>query len=734
MRRLLVAAGVCALLLAVTTASAFGQRIDRARAGRLLRRPHQEAQFIVKFRDRLPEADDVAAWAGTRVRALARIGEGEFHLVETEAGGADVLAGLSEHPEVELIEPNYLIQVDKTPGDPLFAQQWGLKNGSVTGADVAAAAAWDYTTGSRRQIVAVLDTGIDYAHPDLTANLWTAPRSFTFTGAAGTVTCPAGARGINAIASTCTPMDDHGHGTHVAGIVGAAGDNGAGAAGVNWTASILAVKILNAQGSGTLADALRGLDGVLQIKRQFGPDGNVRVINASWGFPASSPSLEAAIGAVNNADILFVAAAGNAAANNDTTASFPANSAQPNVISVAATTRTDALAGFSNYGTKVHLGAPGDGIVSTYPAARYASMSGTSMATPFVAGAAALVLSSCTASTATLKQHLLASVDPLAALAGKTATGGRLNVYKAIRRCASPSVTIAADPASRTVQAGGAAAYTLLAQGLGGVSGAGTLTVTGAPAGVTVSAPGSVTLGGTVSVNVVTQTTAVAGTYTLTAKVTSGGYTATVGLTLIVQPRALFTLAAATPAAVAPGASGAIPVTISRATGFTGAVTVTPHGLPAGWTAAAVTIAAGATAANVTFSVPATATGATVPVTLAAASASPAYTTSVPVSVTVQPAASLKLAFRSDRYSVKAGSAASMEFTITASSPLSAMQFTLSGMPGPAPVQIAPVSNGVYRLVISTPASWAGRTLSLKLDLAANGLRASATTALSVSP
>jgi subtilisin family serine protease len=732
------AAGRAALVgigVLLAAGSVWGQRMDGGRAARMLRQPHAEGQFIVKFREAAaPEAGDVERYARGRVRGLARIGEGAFHLLRTEAGGAEVLASLSEHPEVEWIEPNYEIRVGATPNDALFGQQWGLKNAATASADVAAVAAWDYGTGSRKTVVAVIDTGVDFNHPDLDGNIWTAPRAFTFNGAGGTVNCPAGSRGINAIASSCVPMDDNGHGTHCAGIIGAMGNNSSGVTGLNWTASILPVKFLGANGSGLLSDALRAIDAVVHIKKQFGAEANVRVISASWGFTGNSQSLEAALSAVNAADILFVSAAGNEGANNDVTASYPANSSQPNVIAVAATDRNDALAGFSNYGSKVHMAAPGVGIASTYRNGQYANMSGTSMAAPFVAGAAALLLGSCTADTAAVRGHLLASVDVLPSLSGKTASSGRLNVYKAVRRCAAPSVTVAATPASATMKAGEKAVFSLLATGAGGLTGAASIAVTG-PAGITATASGPVTLGTAVNVTVTAAANLAAGTYALTATVRAGPYKASTPLTLVIAAGPAFTFKATAPSVpVKTGTTTAIALQITRAAGFTGPVTVTPQGLPAGVTAAPVTIASGATTANLALRVAASAAGGATPIALTATGGSPVTTATAKPAITVEKPASLTLAFQSPAFSAKAGTPVSMDFTVAASTTPASMRFSLLGMPGPAMAMIQSSGAGAYKLIIYTPASWSGKTATLQLALQANGLTASATTKLRLTP
>jgi hypothetical protein len=313
------------------------------------------------------------------------------------------------------------------------------------GADIAAPPAWDVTTGGTAVVVAVIDTGIDYTHPDLAANVWTYknPENIPFTVIIGgqPVECQVGTHGFNAITHSCDPMDDHSHGTHVSGTIGAAGNNGIGVAGVNWQGSIMGARFLDATGSGYLSDAVEAMDFVIQVKQLGLAD--VRVMSNSWGGGGYSQTLYNEIQKANANDILFVAAAGNAASDNDQTPSYPAGYSAPNVISVAATDNRDSLASFSNYGpTTVHLGAPGVNVLSTIPGGGYAYYSGTSMATPHVSGAAALVLSGCPAlSTAQLKEDILGNVDPVPSLTGKTVTGGRLDVSKAIIACSGPART-----------------------------------------------------------------------------------------------------------------------------------------------------------------------------------------------------------------------------------------------------------------------------------------------------
>ncbi|HEU4869932.1 MAG TPA: S8 family peptidase [Pyrinomonadaceae bacterium] len=359
------------------------------------------------------------------------------------ADPASIVAEYSKLPEVEYAEPNYEIKLEEEsagplepvlPHDPQFENQWALSNsgqkGGKKGADISATLAWATTTGSDKLVVAVLDTGVDYTHEDLAANMWTRPDSLPpyHDAELGTID---DVNGFNAIDNASDPMDDNGHGTHCAGIIGAEGENDLGIAGVNWKVQIMPLKFMGAGGSGTTKDAIEAINYVINRKKA---GVNVRIISASWGSTQRSRALETVIRKAYENDILFVAAAGNSSVDNDRTPHFPSSYDVPNVISVAALDRHDQLASFSNFGAKsVAIAAPGVDILSTWLGNEYEEKSGTSMATPVVSGVAALMLAeNPRMSVDELRKKLLASTDPIVALKGKTVTGGRINAAKAL--------------------------------------------------------------------------------------------------------------------------------------------------------------------------------------------------------------------------------------------------------------------------------------------------------------
>jgi uncharacterized repeat protein (TIGR01451 family) len=379
---------------------------------------------------------------------IANVRNGAIWRMHSRGKNTEALvAALQRNPKVAYAEPNYIVQSSATPNDPYYSQLYALQK--VIGAEQA----WDVTTGSASIVVGVVDTGINYTHPDLAPNVWSNP------GGKGNSACAAGTHGFNALTSTCDPRDDHYHGTHVSGTIGAVGNNGVGVTGVNWTTSIMGLKFLDSQGYGTISGAITAIDFAVQAKI----DGvNVRVLSNSWGGLGFSKALFDEINKAGENDILFVASAGNDHADNDLDPHYPSSYSASNLIAVAATDSFDRLASFSNFGLKsVHLGAPGVSILSTYSDG-YAALSGTSMAAPHVAGAAALLLAqSPSLTTAQVKSAILANTEPIESLNGKTVTGGRLSLARMFGFPSPPGFSIAVTPASRTIAGGESATFTV---------------------------------------------------------------------------------------------------------------------------------------------------------------------------------------------------------------------------------------------------------------------------------
>lgn len=304
-------------------------------------------------------------------------------------------------------------EINPPVADVELNRLWGINK-------IEAKSAWETHRGDRNFIVADIDTGIDYNHVDLGFNIWRNPNPTEKNDVAG----------FDFVHNDGLPFDDQEHGTHTAGTIGAVGGNGVGISGVSQQVSLMALKFITKDGSGTTADAIRAID--------YAINHGAKVLSNSWGGQGD-PDNKALFDAIERArakGVLFVAAAGNSSADNDQpdAASYPAAFDNDNLIAVAATDERDGLAYFSNYGKKTtHLGAPGDKVYSTVPGNHYKAMSGTSMACPHVAGAAALVWSKHPDwDYKKVKQALLSTVDQLPALQGKTITGGRLNVLKAL--------------------------------------------------------------------------------------------------------------------------------------------------------------------------------------------------------------------------------------------------------------------------------------------------------------
>ncbi|MCO6429529.1 MAG: S8 family serine peptidase [Deltaproteobacteria bacterium] len=346
----------------------------------------------------------------------------------------DFCAKLLASGEASSCSPDFEIRALATPNDPSYPSLWGMN--ATSGID--APSAWDISTGSQEVIVAVVDTGVDYSHPDLADNMW-----FNTGEVSGNGIDDDGngyiddVYGWNAVSNNGNPMDDNGHGTHCAGTIGGRGNNGIGVAGVNWSVKIMALKFLNANGSGSLSGAVSVLN-YMNTMKQRGV--NIRVSSNSWGGGGFSQSLYNAIAKARDLGIIFVAAAGNESNDNDASPSYPAGYELSNVVSVAALDQQRNAASFSNYGANtVDIAAPGVGILSTYPGNRYASLSGTSMATPHVSGALALLLASEAGLTADqAMERLYATGLPLSTLTGVVRTGRMLNAGRLLRNESNP--------------------------------------------------------------------------------------------------------------------------------------------------------------------------------------------------------------------------------------------------------------------------------------------------------
>ena len=345
-----------------------------------------------------------------------------YAVVETPLDSRDWADEIESADHITYAEPDWqLTAADLTPKDPSWRDLWGMKK-------VQAPTAWQASTGSRDIVVAIIDSGIDYTHEDLEGQMWVNPdEDLSTPGDDDGNGWHNDVHGIDCANDDADPADDTGHGTHVAGTIGAAANNGAGVAGAAWNVKLMALKFLGADGVGYTSDAIQCL--------YYAIAEGAHITNNSWGGPSFSRTLQNAISYAGERDQLFVAAAGNDGLDTDVTPHYPAAYDLDNVVSVAASTSDDQLAGFSNYGAgSVDLAAPGVRILSTVPGG-YAYYSGTSMATPHVTGAAVLALAmdpALRSNVTALRAALLENVDPVAGLGGKVATGGRLNIARTV--------------------------------------------------------------------------------------------------------------------------------------------------------------------------------------------------------------------------------------------------------------------------------------------------------------
>jgi subtilisin family serine protease len=440
--------------MAATTAPAASQRQPVPLSGSP---PAAYDEILVRFREGTLEAAISGAHVRSGARELRRF-DHLHNLVHVKLQGksvAEALAAYRANPAVIYATANYSRSLRLTPNDPYFVNGslWGLQNPAVPGADIHATDAWNLTTGSRDVVVMVLDTGIDYTHQDLAPNMWRNTADcfndgIDHDGNGYINDC----YGINPAYGNSDPMDDDvvggSHGTFMAGIIGAVGNNGIGVVGVNWQIGLMACKAFGKNRIGYDSAIIQCLEYALTMKRR---GVNIVATNSSFGGADYDPAMYDAIGELMNAGILFIAPAGNGLdEDKPISAIYPANYDLPNVIAVAALdksdpldNKSDALYPGSGYGAhSVHLGAPGGGIVSTVIGNGYDIEDGTSNATAYVSGVAALLkASNPTWDWRTVKNRILAGGDDDPALRNilnDTITGKRLNAYGALTCVNSP--------------------------------------------------------------------------------------------------------------------------------------------------------------------------------------------------------------------------------------------------------------------------------------------------------
>lgn len=397
--------------------------------------PSVPNEYLVKFKSQFTNLtiqnvkDTLGAAEAEKLPSIER-----WYKIRTESK----FSKLKMNSNIEFIEPNYLYFAVRTPTDSNYKSQWGMKNTGqkdgggnkgTAGVDIDIESVWDISIGSPDVVVAVIDTGIDFTHPDLTENQFINTKEAN--GIKGVDDDGNGyvddVSGYNFYADSTNATDDHGHGTHCAGVIGARGNNDYGIAGVNWNVKMMPVKFLSASGSGDTQGAIKSI--------VYAVENGAKILSNSWGGGGKSKALIETIEFALSKGVLFVAAAGNDGEDTDDSPHYPSSYDVKNIISVAALNNQGDLADFSNYGIKtVDIAAPGENIMSTLPGGDFEEWSGTSMATPFVAGVAALMLSvNPNLDALTLKAKLLTTARPLGPLNGKILTGGLLNANQAVR-------------------------------------------------------------------------------------------------------------------------------------------------------------------------------------------------------------------------------------------------------------------------------------------------------------
>jgi len=418
---------------------------------------YKDGELLVKFKSGVKAASSAAvhqAAGATVIRKYTAIQNLEQVKLPQGLLVKDAVMQYMSSPGVEYAEPNYIRKLDTIiPNDTYFANQWSFLNTGqyaygIAGADIKMAAGWDVTIGSGDITIAVLDTGIDYSHNDLVWNIW---RDLGETSCTDAIDNDGNGYvddciGWNFVDNNSDSMDDNGHGTHVAGVIGAKGNNSTGIAGVMWLTNMMALKVCDANGFCDVGAEIAAIDYAINMKDNHGV--NVRAMNASFGGGDFSASEYQALARANTAGILFVAAAGNGGGdgvgdNNDVAPHYPSSYDLPNIIAVAATDQDDRRVSFSNFGpTSVDVAAPGTYIFSTVPNwwtmyygyGHLEMFDGTSMSTPHVTGLAGLLSAYYGHFThGQIRTMILRYVDVLPTLNGWILTGGRINADRALK-------------------------------------------------------------------------------------------------------------------------------------------------------------------------------------------------------------------------------------------------------------------------------------------------------------
>ena len=457
MRRYLFVLGVVAAMVAIF--QLYGERVgSQGKHGPVERRPRVPGEILVKYREmRKGAVESLNGRLGARVQTEFPASRWLHLRLPAAVADAEAIEIYRQDPNVEYVQPNYKYYLTVTPDDAQFGELYGMLK-------ISAPQAWDTTTGDPNVVVAVIDTGIDRSHPDLAANVWQNPGEIAGNAVDDDLNgFVDDTHGWDFLNMDNDPADGHNHGTHCSGTIGGSGNNGIGVAGVNWDVQIMALKTHDdTVGGSTSVTVINTYNYVTMMKNR---GINIRATSNSYGGPPEAgtydQALKDAIDAAGRAGVLNVFAAGNQLTvneeeDNDRLPTYPGSYNSPSILAVAASDQNDNRASFSHYGaTTVDVAAPGVSILSTVAGGGYAKLSGTSMATPHTAGAAALLAAAHPGlSAASIKATLMNTVDVLPQWTGLILTGGRVNVASAIANPTVCSFSLSAQSASYQVTGG----------------------------------------------------------------------------------------------------------------------------------------------------------------------------------------------------------------------------------------------------------------------------------------